>query len=76
MASRSRASFEKRSRERNRQKKREDKLQRRQERRDARELDPTGAAELESQQIDMEGLFGYGGREPEAESKDESPAQE
>ncbi len=73
MATRSRASFEKRSRERSRRKKREDKLQRRQERREAKlqggEEGDVGL-DLANQDIDMEGLFGYGGRDTQQDSGD------
>ena len=73
MATKSRASFEKRSREIKLRKKREDKMQRRQERRESKlNSDGDDTDILQQQDIDMEGLFGYGSRAPE----NETPPQE
>jgi hypothetical protein len=77
MAGKSRASFEKRSRERGRQKKREEKLQRRQDRRDAKGQREGGDDDpmLANQDIDMEGLFGPGGRGGEDVAEDQGETE-
>ena len=76
MAAKSRASYEKRNRERARQKKREEKLQRRLDRRDAKaqRTDGSDNVVLEGQDIDMEGLFGSGGRGDEDAAEDADKA--